>query len=738
MSMRVIPLEDVEGSQSFSVVPAPAKAPSPPSKALSSAPPQHFKVTVDDSLVEPNRNDSPKTLQAAKKRQSTEPVSTESNAALRSTTNLSKGGLNSTQADVLHQEDIQRCMCWGAFYCNPKLELAFWEDYQSRYKKHIFFGVRVMPIFCIAYLGSFVIMYHEIIKYKENWNTFFVISSVILGFITVIAASVAFFRMKMKTAVILLNFSLALLFTVMIAVQATNQHHFVTKSIIREKLVFERADGCPIYNAENLCKLAPSTSHIKGDPATENNCCMIQFSEDGLYELTKEFETISHSQDSYAFSLISVVFVFSIMNPILKLPFRHVFYQAIYVTIINVCLTYAMENYSNTRRAALFSILLCIVVTTFCYSARRAEAVLRTNYLHERDLIRKQERLMHKLKRIQKVKKLAVDLDAPIEKALEIVQGLKSSADITNQAANDLELLLQILSNPNLFNPDFKKQVKDSEKDLDGEVKSWIMYEFAHIMPLSATTRSISATSLPELGRGFDTYSKVPRTQQVEKAEAILNGVLWNADVFGLHEMTAGHGLTFTLNHLLRKHNLLTTFKISETKLGNLLHELEAGYQDNPFHNQIHAADVTMNVHYLIHRPNFAESFTDIDKLACLLAAAVHDFRHPGVNNPYHIAMEKDLAVFYNDHSVLENYHISQFFQLVNSPDKDCNILSGMSRAERKELRETMIEMVLATDMSNHFMHLNQFKSSVQAGKFDFLSLISVCLTKFAIVSPFP
>lgn len=48
------------------------------------------------------------------------------------------------------------------------------------------------------------------------------------------------------------------------------------------------------------------------------------------------------------------------------------------------------------------------------------------------------------------------------------------------------------------------------------------------------------------------------------------------------------------------------------------------------------------------------------------MAAAIHDFEHPGVNNAFLINSESDLALKYNDTSVLENYHASRAFEVMN------------------------------------------------------------------------
>lgn len=67
-----------------------------------------------------------------------------------------------------------------------------------------------------------------------------------------------------------------------------------------------------------------------------------------------------------------------------------------------------------------------------------------------------------------------------------------------------------------------------------------------------------------------------------------------------------------------------------------------------------------------------------------------------------------ELAHLYNDKSVLENHHLSAAFELMRS--NNMNILSGLKPEEYREFRELVIDMVLATDMSNHFTQIKEMK----------------------------
>lgn len=61
-----------------------------------------------------------------------------------------------------------------------------------------------------------------------------------------------------------------------------------------------------------------------------------------------------------------------------------------------------------------------------------------------------------------------------------------------------------------------------------------------------------------------------------------------------------------------------------------MLQVLEAGYNRNPYHNATHAADVTQNVGVMLAADDLPCRLSELEVLAMLLAAAVHDVKHPG------------------------------------------------------------------------------------------------------------
>ena len=74
-----------------------------------------------------------------------------------------------------------------------------------------------------------------------------------------------------------------------------------------------------------------------------------------------------------------------------------------------------------------------------------------------------------------------------------------------------------------------------------------------------------------------------------------------------------------------------------------------------------------------------------------------------------------DLALIYNDESVLENHHLAVAFKLLQN--QGCDILASLSAKQRQTMRKMSIDMVLATDMSKHMSLLADLKTMVETKK---------------------
>ncbi|XP_067330259.1 dual specificity calcium/calmodulin-dependent 3',5'-cyclic nucleotide phosphodiesterase 1C isoform X2 [Channa argus] len=189
----------------------------------------------------------------------------------------------------------------------------------------------------------------------------------------------------------------------------------------------------------------------------------------------------------------------------------------------------------------------------------------------------------------------------------------------------------------------------------------------------------------------------------------------WSFDVFALNEASGDHALKFIFYELLTRYDLISRFKIPISTVVSFVEALEVGYSKhkNPYHNLIHAADVTQTVHYLLLKTGMVHWLTELEIFAMIFAAAVHDYEHTGTTNNFHIQTRSDTAILYNDRSVLESHHVSAAYRLLQEDD-EMNILYNLSKDDWRELRALVVEMVLATDMSCHFQQVKAMKNFLQ------------------------
>lgn len=139
-------------------------------------------------------------------------------------------------------------------------------------------------------------------------------------------------------------------------------------------------------------------------------------------------------------------------------------------------------------------------------------------------------------------------------------------------------------------------------------------------------------------------------------------------------------------------------------------------YRRIPYHNQVHACDVSSTLfNYIERNAGLRHSdwgFELIEIYAMLISAAGHDINHPGTNNMYEVATRSQLSLVYNDRSVLENYHIYIFYNLMSMPE--LNACGRLQAEELKKLRQCIVSNILATDITNHKANIDKLELAIQ------------------------
>uniref|UniRef100_A0A8C7ZCN9 Phosphodiesterase n=1 Tax=Oryzias sinensis TaxID=183150 RepID=A0A8C7ZCN9_9TELE len=190
----------------------------------------------------------------------------------------------------------------------------------------------------------------------------------------------------------------------------------------------------------------------------------------------------------------------------------------------------------------------------------------------------------------------------------------------------------------------------------------------------------------------------------------------WGLNIFRVAEHSHNRPLTCIMYSIFQERDLMRTFKIPTDTFVTFMLTLESHYHsDVAYHNSLHAADVAQSTHILLSTPALDAVFTDLEILAAIFAAAIHDVDHPGVSNQFLINTNSELALMYNDESVLENHHLAVGFKLLQ--EENCDIFQNLTKKQKQTLRRMVIDMVLATDMSKHMSLLANLKTMVETKK---------------------
>lgn len=224
-----------------------------------------------------------------------------------------------------------------------------------------------------------------------------------------------------------------------------------------------------------------------------------------------------------------------------------------------------------------------------------------------------------------------------------------------------------------------------------------------------------------QVSTAFSTSTLQHRDELLTKTCCSSQIFSWHFNIFEFAQLTQGNPLiTMTLT-LLETHELLVSFttthpactcqpashqenikyglgtdngcftaqdgwKVNRKTVENFLRRVEGEYCPNAYHNNIHGADVTQTAAIILQ--SFAKQVNEVpqnEKFCIIMASAVHDLGHLGVNNDFLINSRHPRATTYNDKSVNENYHISRAFEIARTYP-DCDIFELFTHDEQKKV----------------------------------------------------
>ncbi|KAF7250467.1 High affinity cAMP-specific and IBMX-insensitive 3',5'-cyclic phosphodiesterase 8B [Varanus komodoensis] len=217
-------------------------------------------------------------------------------------------------------------------------------------------------------------------------------------------------------------------------------------------------------------------------------------------------------------------------------------------------------------------------------------------------------------------------------------------------------------------------------------------------------------------------------------ARLLDNEESWDFNIFELEAVTNKKPLVYLGLKIFARFGVCEFLNCSEATIRSWFQVIEANYHSsNSYHNSTHAADVLHATAFFLGKERVKGSLDHLDEVAALIAATIHDVDHPGRTNSFLCNAGSELAVLYNDTAVLESHHTALAFQLT-AKDNKCNIFKKLNRAQGsshhspppsyphnnnpvrnhyRTLRQAIIDMVLATEMTKHFEHVNKFVNSI-------------------------
>lgn len=160
--------------------------------------------------------------------------------------------------------------------------------------------------------------------------------------------------------------------------------------------------------------------------------------------------------------------------------------------------------------------------------------------------------------------------------------------------------------------------------------------------------------------------------------------------------------------------DVVEKFQLDEEVLETFVMEVALKSPSNPYHNWAHAMNVLQFCHLSL-ASGIGALLTFADILSLLSSAIAASLGHPGTTNGFLVNTRGEIAMRYNDKSPIQNLCASMFFDLLLKPAM--NYAKNMAALHFKAFRFKVIQAVLSTDMSQHFLLIDKLSSYMSQQK---------------------
>ncbi|KAL1429882.1 hypothetical protein MTO96_015388 [Rhipicephalus appendiculatus] len=312
----------------------------------------------------------------------------------------------------------------------------------------------------------------------------------------------------------------------------------------------------------------------------------------------------------------------------------------------------------------------------------------------------------------------AMTIEGPVTKVVNMLMATKDNCAAS--VGQSLDRVIDILKSTELYNPQLSASMGKAEDQMTSDLVAGLtstgqkptgVRRLSHETALMKVNVVKATSSTTAATHGCLSPSLAAAPTKIR--ELLENDVKWDFDIIELESHTARRPLIWLGMSVFAKFSVHTSLECDDTIISNWLQLIESHYQDNPYHNSTHAADVMQATAYFLLRLRNKDIFDPLDEAICLLSAVIHDVDHPGRSTPFLCNSQDPLAILYNDRSVLEFHHAALGFKLTLSDEK-VNVFQNMERDVYRTVRASIIDMVLATEMTKHFEHLSKFLNAFQ------------------------
>ncbi|SBT78675.1 cGMP-specific phosphodiesterase, putative [Plasmodium ovale] len=445
-----------------------------------------------------------------------------------------------------------------------------------------------------------------------------------------------------------------------------------------------------IIMLQRICTLSPYSHSTKGVETSIN-----------VYMYQKYIIMMSKSYISIFCFLRNYTILYNFV-----LSIKYSFFCSVCLFLFSLYSCVYLKHYGK-HTFFLFLLLLCVLFfslyVVYKYEKRKRVLFINTD---EQKMKRKQNNHLTKY--------FSIDNSIPTSPIEDILSNLKFLLDHINKLEEDANDKCKILLTK------MKEKIKKCENILRtqnlNEVQICKYRKFERVYNMWCLDKNENSFEKDEESKTFSSHNVHKKSfNSFSHIHSLLSSKLqdhfnesyeWNANIEIVYKrnvfISIGYKLLYPLGVL--------ELNFDKERLKKFLFKMYSLYNDVPYHNSLHAAQVAHFSKSMLFMLDMNRKISGIDEFCLHVSSLCHDVGHPGLNNYFLVNSENNLALTYNDNSVLENYHCSLVFKSLK--DQNCNIFENYPSHIFTTCKKNIIRAILSTDMKNHFEYISNFRTS--------------------------